>query len=80
MFRSSCKKVSVRFTIISSIAAAAWITITRSYRIFLSRLSLKQNNVQSLSGDQKTTLKWQKLKLFSTDLIDLNLNCNDFFQ
>ena len=27
----------------------------------------------------KTTLRWQKLKLFCTDLTKLDLNCNDFF-
>ena len=30
-------------------------------------------------GDWKRTLRWQKLKLFCTDLTNLDLNCNDFF-
>ena len=30
-------------------------------------------------GDWKTTWKWHKLKLFCTDLTNLDLNCNDFF-
>ena len=30
-------------------------------------------------GDLKTTLRWKKLKLFCTDLINLDLNGNDFF-
>ena len=39
---------------------------------------LKRNNVQSLYDDWKATRRWQKLKLFSTDLTNLDLNCNDF--
>ena len=35
--------------------------------------------MQSLYGDWRTTLRWQKLKLFCTNLADLYLNCNDFF-
>ena len=32
-----------------------------------------------MHGDWKATLRWQKLKLFCTDLTNLDLNCNDFF-
>ena len=31
------------------------------------------------NGDWKKTLRWQKLKLFCTDLTNLDLDCNDFF-
>ena len=81
MFCSSCKKVSVSFIIISSIAAATRITINKIITKLFNflRVSLKRNNVGSLHGDWKTTLRRQKVKLLCTDLANLDLTCNDFF-
>ena len=78
MFYSSSKKVLESFTIITSIAATARITINKIRTNFLIKgtVSLNRNNVQSLYGDWKTTLRWQKRKLFLIDLTNLDLNCN----
>ena len=79
MFCSSSKKVLESFTKITRIAATARITINkiRTDLLIKGTVSLNRNSVQSLYGDWKTTLRWQKLKLFRIDLTNLDLNCNN---
>ena len=79
MLCSSCKKVSGSFTVISSVTATTRTTINKIRTNFFIKGIFKTNNVRSLYGDWKTTLRWQKLKLFCIDLTNLDLNCNDFF-
>ena len=79
MFCSSCKKVWVCFTIVSNIVTTKRIPINKIRANFLMKGILKTTNVWRLYGDWKTILRWQKLKLFCTDLTNLDLNSNEFF-
>ena len=77
MFCSCHKKVSVSFIIISSIAATTQIKKIRAN--FLIKDIFKTKQCTKFVWYWKTTFRWQKLKLFFTDLTNLDLNFNDFF-
>ena len=46
---------------------------------FLIKGIFKTKQCMKLYGDWNATLRLQKLKLFCTDLTNLDLDCNDFF-
>ena len=76
MFWSSCKKVSVSFTKISSIAATTQITINKIRTNFLIKGIFKTKQCTKFAWRLENNFN----KLFCSDLTNLDLNCNDFSQ